>query len=337
MTGQRYSRQTLFHGIGEHGQARVSAARVAVVGCGALGTVNSEMLARAGVGRLDLIDRDFVEDSNLQRQTLFCEADAKNGSPKAVAAAAALRAINSEIEVVGHVDDLNPENIETLCSQCDLIVDGTDNFDTRYLINDLAWKRTIPWVYGGCVGSGGVAFAFQPGKTPCLQCLFPEVPAPGSARTCDTAGIIAPTVHVVAAYQVTQALKLICGLEAEGMLRFDIWDDDWRWARLGGQPDSNCRCCGAREFRFLNGEGDRLVRLCGRNAVQVSPPGEVAIDFPRLAERIGKTGQANFNEYMMRIEVDGYEIALFPDGRSIIKGTDDPLKARSVYARYIGR
>ncbi len=337
MTARRYSRQTLFNGIGEKGQERIRKARVAVVGCGALGTANAEMLTRAGVGRLDLIDRDFVEESNLQRQTLFCEADVKNASPKAVAASTALRSINSEVDVQGHVTDLIPENIETLCARCDLIIDGTDNFDTRYLINDWAWKRSIPWVYGGCVGSGGVAFAFQPGKTPCLQCLFPEAPAPGSARTCDTAGIIAPTVHVVASYQVTQALKLICGLVAEGMLQFDIWDDNWHWSRLGAQPDPNCRCCGGHDFRFLHGEGDRLVRLCGRNAVQVSPATQVAIDFQRLAERIGKTGQANFNEYMMRIDVDGYEIALFPDGRSIIKGTDDPLKARSVYARYIGR
>lgn len=297
------------------------------------------MLTRAGVGRLEIVDRDFVEPSNLQRQSLFTEEDALKAVPKAAAAEEALGAINSEAEIRGHVLDLAFDNIEALCRSVDVIVDATDNFETRYLINDFSVKHSIPWVYGGCVGSCGVAFAFQPGSGPCLQCLFPERPEPGSMDTCDTAGIIAPAVHAVAAFQTTQTLKLLTGAPVEARIfQFDVWECWWRAAKAPGKGDPECRCCGLRQFRFLDGERqDRLVRLCGRNAIQVFPAAASVVDFQRLAARLNGVGRTVVSEYMMRIEVDGYEIALFPDGRSIIKGTDDPSRARAVYARYIGR
>ncbi len=334
----RYSRQILFPGIGKAGQKRLGEARVAVIGCGALGTVAAEMLARAGIGRLDLIDRDFVEPSNLQRQSLFRESDARERVPKAAAARRALREINSSVEIHGHVADLTNENIPDLCGDADVLLDAVDNFDTRYLINDFAWQRSIPWVYGGCVGSYGVSFAFLPGKTPCLQCLFPEPPAPGSLQTCDTAGIVAPIVHVVSSHQVAQTLRLLAGGAPSGLLlRCDVWEDQWGLVSVAG-PNPDCPCCAGRRFRFLEGgSGDRIVKLCGRNAVQVFPKERAEIDFPSLSRRIGTAGRTDFNEYMMRIDVEGYEIHLFPDGRSIIKGTEDAAQAKSVYARYIGR
>lgn len=333
----RYSRQVLFAGIGPSGQERLLSSRVAVVGCGALGTVAAEMLTRAGVGRLDLVDRDFVEPSNLQRQTLFRESDARRGVPKAAAAEKALRKINSGVRIHGHVADLTSENIEEICGGADAMVDAVDNFETRYLLNDFAWKFSIPWVYGGCVGSYGVSFAFRPGETPCLRCLFPDPPQPGGQQTCDTAGIIAPAVHVVSAHQVTQVLKLLTGGRPEGrLLRVDVWEGQWGLVSVG-EPNPECPCCAGRRFSHLEGgEGERVVKLCGRNAVQVFPGRSAEIDFASLARRLGAAARSDFNEYLMRIDVDGYEIHLFPDGRSIIKGTEDPSKAKSLYARYIG-
>ncbi|MFQ5740440.1 MAG: ThiF family adenylyltransferase [Acidobacteriota bacterium] len=334
----RYSRQILFPGIGRLGQERILNSRVTVVGCGALGTVGAEMLVRGGVGEVVLVDRDFVEPSNLQRQTLFTESDADQGIPKAIAAQKALVAINSEIDVQSRVSDLTFENVDEICSGSNVLVDATDNFEARYLMNDYAFKNGIPWVYGACVGSYGTAFAFQPGRTPCLQCLFRDPPASGSADTCETAGILAPVAHMVASYQVAQVLKILVGEHSnERLFQIDVWEESWREISLAGTADSECRCCGRREFRFLEGrESDRLIRLCGRNAIQVSPGRSTRLDFHQLSERLQPSARAAFNEYMMRIQVVGYDIALFPDGRCIIKGTDDPARARGVYARYIG-
>ena len=334
----RYSRQILFSGIGPEGQDKIRNARVVLVGCGALGTVSAELLVRAGVGRLQLIDRDFVEESNLQRQSLFTEADAEAAIPKAVAAEKALRSINSQVDINGIVQDLAIENIEDLCGESDIIVDGTDNFETRYLINDFSVKRGIPWVYGACVGSYGTAFLVRPGATCCLQCLFPEPPPLGSVETCDTAGVLGSVVHAVASFQVAQVMKILVGrVPGEVMLKVDVWEDHWQLISAVGSRNQDCSCCGKQEFRFLEAEErTHLMRLCGRDAVQVRPSRMVQLDFPQLCQRLAKSGKVRYNEHMMRIRINGYEIALFPDGRSIIKGTDNFSEARAVYARYIG-
>jgi molybdopterin/thiamine biosynthesis adenylyltransferase len=339
MLSDRYSRQILFKGIGATGQAKICDACVAVIGCGALGTCSSEMLVRAGVGTVVLVDRDFVELSNLHRQSLFTEEDVRQGLPKAVAAERALSAINREVTIRAFVNDVTSENIAQICTGCSLVVDGTDNFETRYLINDYSVRTGTPWVYGACVGSFGTACAFVPGETGCFRCLCEEPPAGAGVETCDTAGVVTPIVHTVAAFQVTQSLKLVTGSPVAGMklLQVDVWDDTWRTVSLEGLKNPECDCCVKRNFAFLEGSQEsRLTRLCGRNAVQISPGRPVQIDFPELSERLGRTAQVEFNDYMMRVKVGEFEIALFPDGRSIIKGTDDPGLARAVYSRYIG-
>lgn len=333
----RYSRQVRFDGIGRAGQQRISESRVAVIGCGALGTVSSEMLVRAGIGTLRVIDRDFVELSNLQRQTLFTEADASNSIPKAVAANRTLSAINSEINITGIVADVTFENIEELCSDFDLIIDGSDNFEVRFLINDFSVKYEIPWIYGAAVGSFGVALPIMPRKSACLACLFENPPPSGTTETCDTAGVIAPVTHVVASFQVTQALRLITGAGFHPeILQVDIWNNDWRVVK-GFAPSPSCSCCGDLKFRFLNGEGRSLLtRLCGREAVQVYPTLRGRVDLQELAQRLAKVGDVQSSEHMLRATINSYEIALFPDGRAIIRGTEDFTEARALYSRYIG-
>ena len=335
---QRYSRQILFPPIGAGGQERLARSRVVIVGCGALGSVAAEQLVRAGIGSLRLIDRDFVEESNLQRQCLFTEDHARLALPKAVAAESILGAMNSQVTVDGVVEDLTHRNAEALCADSDLILDGTDNFETRYLLNDYSLLTGRTWVYGACVGSYGTAFAFRPRVTPCLQCLFPQPPAPGSAETCDTSGILAPVVHIVASYQVAQVLKILVGAEpAATMLKADVWENRMKLVSLEGARVPDCPCCGALELRFLKGtEGRRSVRLCGRNAVQVQAGGDSRTDLSRVARRLRPSGSVSLNDYMMKLEVNGYELALFRDGRAIIRGTEDEKEARAVYARYIG-
>lgn len=334
----RYSRQTLFSGVGQAGQRRIRASRVTVIGCGALGSVNAEMLTRAGVGRLRLVDRDYVEESNLQRQSLFTEEDAREQIPKAVAAERVLRTINSEVKVEGIVEDVTSDNIEALCRESHVIVDGTDNFETRYLVNDYSVKERVPWIYGACLGSYGVGFAFQPGRTPCLQCLFEGPPPGGSVETCDTVGILAPAVHAVAAYQTAQTMKLLIGESPPAQIfQLDIWKNRIRISSADKAREDQCPCCGAGQFRFLKGrEKARMIRLCGRNAVQVSPRHRARLDFQQLSRRLEKSGKVAFNEYMMRVHIGPYEICLFPNGRSIIKGTEDFSKARAIYAKFVG-
>ncbi len=297
------------------------------------------MLTRAGLGRLLIFDRDFVESTNLQRQTLFDERDAAAALPKAIAARRRLERINSEVQIDAQVVDLTAHNLPRLLKEAEIVVDASDNFEVRYLLNDWAFQQDTPWIYGACVASYGIAYAFQPGRTGCLQCLFPEPPGAGSLDTCDTAGIIAPVVHAVASFQVAQVLKLLAGEPVPpNLFHCDVWEGTWRCRRLEVEDRSRCRCCGLREFRFLKGSaGDRLVRLCGRDAVQISPAGAGGVDFGEIRERLARTAQIQANEFMLRIRVEGYEISLFPDGRSIIRGTDDPVRARSLYARYIGR
>jgi len=333
---ERYSRQLLFAGIGEAGQERLLAARAAVVGCGALGSFHADALARAGVGRLRIIDRDYIELSNLQRQWLFDESDADDGLPKAVAAARRLARVNSGVAVEPVVADLTPANIEDLLSGADVILDGTDNFETRYLINDFAVSKSIPWIYGGAVGSYGIAMPVAPGSTACLKCIYPEPPA-GVQPTCETAGVLNSVVAMVAAIQVSEALKILSGHPEEVSRRLttiDVWSGTIRQIE-GPAPDPECPACGQRIFPHLEGAGRPPISLCGRNAVQIHE-GSRPLDLAGLKERLAPLGEVRANEFALRFFLPPYEMTVFPDGRAIIKGTTDTGLARSLYARYVG-
>jgi adenylyltransferase/sulfurtransferase len=336
---ERYSRQTLFEGIGEAGQRRLRAARALVVGCGALGSAQVETLARAGVGRLRIVDRDFVEESNLQRQTMFTERDARERVPKSVAAGRRVAEINSDVVCEALVADVSQSNVECLVADCDVVLDGTDNFATRFLLNDACVKHEIPWVYGAAVGSYGVTMTVRPRVSPCLRCVFLEVPAAASAQTCDTAGVVMPIISIVAAVQTAEGLKLLTGkVEAlhGGLMQFDVWRNEWRRVRLKERgPD--CPTCVQNHFEFLDAEsGDMTTVLCGRNAVQVSPRRTSKINLEALAERLRAAGDVKANPYLVRLRAGEYELTVFEDARAIIRGTDDAGLARSLYARYVG-
>jgi molybdopterin/thiamine biosynthesis adenylyltransferase len=333
---ERYSRQVLFRELGEEGQERLLAARVAIVGCGALGSFQAAALARAGVGRLLLIDRDFVETSNLQRQWLYEESDAVEGLPKAVAAARALARINSSIEMTPAVADLTPSNAAELLDGAHLILDGTDNFETRYLINDYAISRGVPWIYGAAVGSYGLEMPVLPGRTACLKCVFPSPPT-GAQPTCETAGVLNAVTALVAALQVADATKILAG-HADALrsriTTFDAWSGEIRQiAQPAPQPD--CAACARRAFPHLEGPTRAPVSLCGRNAVQIHDR-ERPLDLEALKARLAPLGEVRANEFALRFFLKPYEMTIFPDGRAIIKGTDDTGLARSLYARYIG-
>jgi molybdopterin-synthase adenylyltransferase len=336
---ERYSRQILFDGIGEAGQRKLLASRAVVIGCGALGSAQVEALARAGVGRLRLIDRDFVEASNLQRQTMFTEQDARERLPKAVACARHVAEINGEIATEAEIIDVNQSNIERLIEDADIVLDGTDNFATRYLINDACVKHGVAWVYGAAVGSYGVTMTVRPHETPCLRCLFEEAPAAASAPTCDTAGVIMPIISVVAAVQVTEALKLLTGqTEAlhRSLMQFDVWRNEWRRIALSS-PAPDCPACGLARYETLEAEaGDYAAVLCGRDAVQISPRHPARVDLKALAERLRLLGQVIVNPYLLRFRAGDYELTVFEDARSIIHGTDDVPTARTLYAKYVG-
>jgi len=336
---ERYSRQILFGGIGEEGQRRLRASRVCVVGCGALGSAQVETLARAGVGRLVVADRDFVEESNLQRQTMFTERDARERVPKAVAAARRVSEINSDVECEAVVADVNASNVERLISDCDLVLDGTDNFSTRFLINDACVKHGVAWVYGAAVGSYGVTLTVRPNVTPCLRCVFPEEPAVGSAPTCDTAGVIMPVISIVAAVQASEALKLLTGNVESlhgGLMQFDVWRNEWRRISAGARA-SDCPACALRRFDALDADGgDMTTVLCGRNAVQLTPRRASRVDLEALAARMSAAGEVKSNPYLVRLRAGEYELTVFGDARAIVRGTDDAGVARSLYARYVG-
>ena len=337
----RYVRQMRYAPIGTTGQERIAASRVLVCGCGALGSVIANTLARAGVGHLRIVDRDFLELNNLQRQVLYDEADVAAGLPKAIAAADKLRRINSQIQVEPIVADVSHVNIRQLAEGVDLILDGTDNFETRLLINDYAIAAGVPWVYGGCIGAEGQTMTILPGRSACLACFMPDSPPPGTTPTCDTAGIVGPIVNVVASIQAMEALKLLAGstsAASKHLTVIDLWDN--RIHRIDMQPlfdRGTCRACHARDFVWLEGQrGSHSAVLCGRNAVQLSPdePQQVALD--RLASRLEDVGKVFRNAFLLRLEVDKYVITVFPDGRSIVAGTDDAAVARTVHAKYIG-
>jgi len=336
---ERYSRQILFDQIGKEGQEKLLKSRVLIVGCGALGSSHAEMLARAGVGFLRIVDRDFVEFTNLQRQTLFSEKDAQEKLPKAIAAKNRLREINSEIEVEAIVADVNHSNIESLIAGCDLVLDGTDNFQIRYLINDACVKHKKTWIYGAAVSSYGVTMTVIPNETPCLRCVFEEVPSAGSSPTCETAGVIQPIIAVVSAVQISEALKILVGKPENlhrSLMQFDVWQNDWRKIK-SDVPNPECKTCGKRQFEFLETENAEFSAvLCGRDAVQISPPRSTNLDLPTLADKLKKLGSVKQNEYLLRLSVGKYELTVFRDARAIVRGTDDVSMARSIYAKFVG-
>ena len=335
---ERYLRQTLFAPFGVAGQERLLAARVVIIGCGANGNIMASTLARAGIGTLIIVDRDFVELKNLQRQILFDEADAARGIPKAIAAAEKLRRANSSIHIEGIVADVNAENIEELIAGATLVMDGTDNFETRFLINDACVKHSIPWIYAGAVASYGMTMTIVPRETACLRCVFTRAPAPGTLPTCDTAGILPPIVNVIASIASAEAIKFIAGAGTRnaGIISVDIWDNSFEAFAVARRAD--CPACGQNKFEYLEDRrGETMTAfLCGRNAIQINPGRGHTLDLPRLAERLRQVGQVSLNEYLLKLTVDDYQMTIFPDGRAIIQGTDDANIARSVYARYVG-
>lgn len=336
---ERYSRQILFREIGREGQEKLLNSRVMLVGCGALGASHAEMLARAGVGTLRIVDRDFVEFTNLQRQTLFKEDDAFERLPKAIAAKNRIAEINSEIYVEAIVADINNSNIESMIDGCDLIIDGSDNFQVRYLVNDACIKHNKTWIYGAAVSSYGTTMTIRPHQTPCLRCIFDEMPEAGSSPTCDTAGVIMPIIATVSATQVSEALKLLVGDTDSlhnSLMQFDIWANDRQRIKLG-EPIDDCKCCGQNIYEFLDADTSEFAAvLCGRNAVQIAPAKTAEIDLETLSDKLKFVASVNLNEYLLRFTTGDNEITVFRDGRAIVKGTDDISVARSIYSRFIG-
>jgi adenylyltransferase/sulfurtransferase len=337
----RYDRQTRFAPLGEAGQRRLTHSRALVCGCGALGSVVAETLVRAGVGLVRVVDRDFLELNNLQRQVLYDEQDVADALPKAVAAGRKLRRINSEVAIEPVVADVTYRNIEALAGDVDVIVDGTDNFAIRFLLNDFAVKHGKPWIYGGCIGAEGQTMTIVPGDTACLACLMSEAPPPGTTPTCDTAGIIGPIVSVIASIEAAEALKILSGHAAAISRRLtivDLWDNQARQVDLSRLRETgDCRVCKHGEFGWLAGErGDSSAVLCGRNAVQLSAPPGAELSLESLEARLTGIGRVERNNFLLRLTVDGFVLTVFPDGRTIVGGTNDIAVARTVHARYIG-
>ena len=334
----RYSRQELFEGIGRDGQARIRSSRVVVVGCGALGSSLAEMMVRAGVGGLTVIDRDYVEESNLQRQSLFTEEDAARSLPKATAAEAHLRKLNSEVEVRGVIADLAPENAGVMLAGADLVLDGTDNFETRFLVNDVCVREGIPWVYGACVGSYGLALLVRPRQSPCLRCVLEEMPAPGSGPTCDTAGVVAPIVQVIAGIQAAEGLKVLAGRTESllpGIVSVDLWRGHFEVVQLRDRAPW-CPACTAGRYEYADARTGGAAVLCGRDAVQVRPSAASQLDLAALARRLAGAGRVTANEHLVRFAASDAELVVFADGRAIVKGVQDATQARSLYAKYVG-
>lgn len=339
----RYSRQTRFAPLGESGQRRLLASRVLLVGCGALGTVLAETLTRAGVGHLRIADRDFVETTNLQRQVLFDEEDVAAQMPKSVAAVEKLRRINSTIDLEAIVADVDCRNIRELARDANLILDGTDNFETRFLVNDLSLETGIPWVYGGCIGSHGQIMAVLPGKSACLRCVIESPPEPGTTETCETAGILGPTVNVIASWQAILAIKILSG-HLDDVPRVltvvDLWDHTFRTLDVSGlQTSGECPACKKGERLWLSGQsGSRSTVLCGRNSVQVVPSSATTLSLEDLVAKWNGHGAITRNPYLARLTLAGneHELTVFRDGRAIVRGTQEISKARALYAQYVG-
>jgi molybdopterin/thiamine biosynthesis adenylyltransferase len=335
----RYSRQRLFAPIGDEGQRKLAASHVALVGCGATGAASAGMLARAGVGRLTVIDRDFVESSNLQRQMLFTEEDAREALPKAEAARRRLNEINAEVNVVPRIEDLTPSNVRALLAGADIILDATDNFETRYLLNDFAFESGTPWVYAAAIGSYAATMNILPAgehRTACLACIFPEPPG-GTVETCDTAGILNSAVNLAASLQVTETIKHLTGHDSvmrRTLLSMDLWSGE-RSEVSAGRPRADCTVCGLHEFRHLQGAGRPHITLCGRNSVQIHEHGR-PVDFDELASRLRPLGDVRWNSMLLRFAYGGYTLSVFADGRTVVQGTSEVSRARALYARFIG-
>jgi len=333
----RYSRQVLFSEIGEHGQEMIQKASVLIIGCGALGSMSANHLARAGVGRIKIVDRDYVELDNLQRQIMFDEDDARDRLPKAIAAEKKLKMINSEIQVEPIFQDLNPANIESLVNTVDLVLDATDNIETRFLINDACIKNSVPWIYAGVIGSSGMTMNIIPGRSACFRCFNENPPPPGIMPTCDTVGVLNGAPGVIASIQATESLKFLTGQQkADSVLIYiDLWEGMFRQLNIPQKP--NCPTCGQERFDFLNCDTySETFSLCGRNAVQISPAGDSIIDLKTLKERLMPLGDVHDNGFFLSFKVSGYELNVFPEGRTMIKGTTDESIARSLFAKYIG-
>ncbi len=337
----RYSRQVRFPGMGEAGQKKLMASRVTLCGCGALGTVLANHLVRAGVGFVRVVDRDFIETHNLQRQILFDEQDVADNLPKAEAAARKLRKINSTVTIEPVVTDIDHTNILKLVEDVDLILDGTDNFETRYLINDAAVKLNKPWIFGGVIGSEGQTMTILPGQTPCMRCVIEDSPPPGMTPTCETAGVLGPAVAVVASFESVEAIKILSGnYESlnKKLIMFDIWDWSFRELKIASLKDKvDCPCCKHRKFEWLDGDqGSHTTTLCGRNAVQIATRRKDPLNFAEMASRLASLGEIRHNAFMLRFATEGHEFTVFPDGRAIIKGTNDIAKARTLYSQFVG-
>jgi adenylyltransferase/sulfurtransferase len=358
----RYHRQSLLPGFGERGQRQLLESTALILGCGALGTVSANMLARAGVGHLVIVDRDFIDLTNLQRQVLFDEQDLADDLPKAVAAKRKIAAINSQVKITAIVDDINHGNIERFAQGADILVDGLDNFETRYLANDLAVKNGLPYIYGGAVGTSGMAYAILPHSvnghsawettpggsraTPCLRCLFEDAPPPGESPTCDTVGVLGPAVSIIANFQAAETLKILSGnldRVCPTMLNIDLWANSMTQLKVGrARDEGNCPCCKQRHFEYLEGAaGSTAVSLCGRDAVQLKHrQSSEGLNMDEVAARLARLGPVRANEFMIRAQLSDngkeYELTVFRDGRAIVKGTGDVSLARGLYARYIG-
>jgi len=351
MSLERYNRQILLPFIGDEGQRKILASTAVVIGCGALGTVIANVLARAGVGRLRIYDRDFVEESNLQRQVLFDMADVKENMPKAAAAERKLRAINPEIQIEGIVTDVNPSNVEELIKGATVVVDGADNFETRFVLNDACVKHNIPWVYGAAVGSNGLTMTILPGKTPCIRCLFETAPPPGMSPTCDTAGVLGSVTGIIGNYEASEALK-ICAGKLENintrLFQLDLWTGEQHAFKIARAREvADCPCCKRRNFEFLEGQGaSTTTGLCGRNAVQINPRNGTKLDLTALSAQLKGTSEVtklSLNKFLLKFSApggdkpeEGLEITVFADARAIIKGTKQVSSARSAYAKYVG-
>ncbi|UII55805.1 thiazole biosynthesis adenylyltransferase ThiF [Cytobacillus spongiae] len=336
----RYSRQVLFPPIGDHGQEKLRSKHVLLIGAGALGSGNGEILTRAGVGKLTIVDRDYVEESNLQRQQLYTEEDVAENLPKAVAAEQRLKAINGEVEIVSLVADANVEILEEFIGEVDLIIDATDNFETRMLINDLSQKYKVPWIYGACVGSYGMSFTIIPGKTPCLNCLLKRMPIQG--MTCDTGGIIAPAVQMVIAHQTAEAFKILVEdweTIQTAFVSFDIWRNQYTTMKLSKAKDENCLSCGKEPtYPYLEHENlTKTTILCGRDTVQIRPPKQGDIQLQLLAAQLTSLGYfVKGNPHLLSVEIEGQRMVIFKDGRALIHGTKDLTQAKSMYQRLLG-
>jgi molybdopterin-synthase adenylyltransferase len=335
MNSEKYSRQILFAPIGAEGQTKLLQSKAVIIGCGALGTAQANALVRAGVGTVRIVDRDFVEESNLQRQMLFDEADARESLPKAVAAERKLRQINSDVKIEGVIADADSSNIEEFIGGFDVVLDATDNFETRYLLNDAAVKLDIPWIYGAVVASYAASMTILPGRSACLACVFPKSPR-GLHETCDTVGVIGPAVSWAASIQSAEALKILLGREADlhgSLVAYDLWSNRFQQVKTSRDPE--CPVCVSHEYLYLEQGGATHVSMCGRNSVQIHPSESRGLDLAALRARLEQFGSVQSNDFLLKFSPGSYELTVFPDGRVIVKGTQDPSLAKSLYARYV--